>query len=333
MSIEEQRKRKIVFSMAVTKTVEVILRAVISVNQFSFYEAVAGWISGCYEFIPMSIVGSDRREPMEFEWKNFPGFIPSQILAEIQNMMTEFFYVNLNNSEDRIIFMSMYNDTVYGGEQGNKDMCVLRILQNCSRLSEKIRARTLVVSWAWIQKSSGTELIRTQPNGEWDRVAEDMMLIFSESGHPVFRAILCFGTMRFEKQREGTTCLFTSVATTTPLNWFFARSLSVNQLSINGAVADMCDELACRISGCSLSTGIIVAQNNPETMVIPTELSTTNKTPMTNDNVQGKLAARLRTKIRKSSRSSSFDPTVLQCWYHEDCGERTVCHDPRRCGT
>ena len=25
------------------------------------------------------------------------------------------------------------------------------------------------------------------PNGKWDRVAEDMMLNFSESGHPVFR--------------------------------------------------------------------------------------------------------------------------------------------------
>ena len=26
-----------------------------------------------------------------------------------------------------------------------------------------------------------------KPNGEWDRVAEDMMINFSESGHPVFR--------------------------------------------------------------------------------------------------------------------------------------------------
>ena len=26
-----------------------------------------------------------------------------------------------------------------------------------------------------------------KPSGEWDRVAEDMMINFSESGHPVFR--------------------------------------------------------------------------------------------------------------------------------------------------
>ena len=31
-----------------------------------------------------------------------------------------------------------------------------------------------------------------KPNGKWDRVAEDMMLNFSESGHPVFRGSIAF---------------------------------------------------------------------------------------------------------------------------------------------
>ena len=65
----------------------------------------------------------------------------------------------------------------------------------------------------------------------------------------------------------------------------FRTNISVNQLSIYGAVADMCDELDCRISGSSERSGELVAQNNLETMVMPTELSTTNKTPRTNDNV------------------------------------------------
>ena len=70
---------------------------------------------------------------------------------------------------------------------------------------------------------------------------------------------------------------------------FLRTIFSVNQLSIYGAVANMCDELACRISACSESTGKLVAQNNSETMVMPTEFSTTNKTPRTNDKVQGNL--------------------------------------------
>ena len=65
--------------------------------------------------------------------------------------------------------------------------------------------------------------------------------------------------------------------------------ITVNQLSIYGAVADMCDELACRISGRPDRTGELVAQDNPEIMVIPTELSTTNKSPRTGDDVQGNL--------------------------------------------
>ena len=65
--------------------------------------------------------------------------------------------------------------------------------------------------------------------------------------------------------------------------------ISVNQLSIYGTVADMCDELACSISDCAARTGEPVAQDNPETTVIPTELMTTNKSPRSDENVQGNL--------------------------------------------
>ena len=76
---------------------------------------------------------------------------------------------------------------------------------------------------------------------------------------------------------------------------------SVNRLNIYGGVADMCDEAACGISGCS--------------------------------ECARKLVAKLRALISKPSRSSSTDQLVLQCWYHEDRGEDTVFHDPRRCET
>ena len=55
------------------------------------------------------------------------------------------------------------------------------------------------------------------------------------------------------------------------------------------AVADICDEPTLRISGNSESTGKTVAQNKTETMVTPTELSTTNKNAWTNDNLPGNL--------------------------------------------
>ena len=65
--------------------------------------------------------------------------------------------------------------------------------------------------------------------------------------------------------------------------------ISVNQLSVYGAVADMCDELASRISDCSESTGRLVDEDKSETMVVPTDLSTTTKPLLTNETVQGDL--------------------------------------------
>ena len=65
--------------------------------------------------------------------------------------------------------------------------------------------------------------------------------------------------------------------------------ISANQLSVHRALADACDKLVWRISGCSESTGKFVAQKNSETTVMPTDLSTTNKKPRTNETVQGNL--------------------------------------------
>ena len=103
------------------------------------------------------------------------------------------------------------------------------------------------------------------------------MINFSESGHPVFR-----GSSALERGALRKKCLYT-------VEMVLRTVISVNQLSIYGAVADMCDELTWRISGCSENTGKPVVQNNSETMVKPTELSTTNKTPRTNEKVQGNL--------------------------------------------
>ena len=114
------------------------------------------------------------------------------------------------------------------------------------------------------------------------------MINFSESGHPVFRGsnALDRGALR-SKGKGNLSIHFCGDEDTAEV--VLRTIISVNQLSIYGAVAHMCDELAWRISGCSESTGKLVAQNNLETMVMPTEVSTTNKTPWTNEKVQGNL--------------------------------------------
>ena len=97
------------------------------------------------------------------------------------------------------LHINVQRHSMVGRRKGRNVYCEF---QNCGRSCEKIRGRSLVVSWAWIRKEVVRNTHTYKPNGEWDRVAEDMMLNFSETGHPVFPDIQCFGTTRFEKQKE-----------------------------------------------------------------------------------------------------------------------------------
>ena len=84
---------------------------------------------------------------MESRWSSSGRFSQDslllQILAEIQNMMTEI-KCEPEQLPGRIIFMSMYNDIVRGEKKETK--IVYCEFLNCSRICEKIRARPLAVS-------------------------------------------------------------------------------------------------------------------------------------------------------------------------------------------
>ena len=63
-------------------------------------------------------------KPIKFEWKNFPGSTTLQILAEIQNMKSEY-NVNLSNSQDGS--SSCQCTTTLSGEKKETKTCVFRL--------------------------------------------------------------------------------------------------------------------------------------------------------------------------------------------------------------
>ena len=77
-----------------------------------------------------------------------------------------------------------------------------------------------------------------KPQGECDRIAELVMIQFSESKHPVFRSTSPFSRGVLQKQRWWK--MFNTLLRT-QLKLFFEQ-IFVNQLSIYGAVSDLCDE-------------------------------------------------------------------------------------------
>ena len=52
-------------------------------------------------------------EPMEFEWNIFPGFTTLQLVDEVLKFMK---MSDPAQFEGRIIFMSMFNDIIWGSE-------------------------------------------------------------------------------------------------------------------------------------------------------------------------------------------------------------------------
>ena len=87
-----------------------------------------------------------------------------------------------------------------------------------------------------------------------------MIIKFGESGHPVFRATspLSRGTL---KSKRGGKLSFHFCADGETIETFFSTIISVNQLSIYGAVSDLCEEY----STCQTSTGrpVMVGQSDP----------------------------------------------------------------------
>ena len=135
-------------------------------------------------------------------------------------------------------FMSMIND-ISCDRNDNKDEC-LKNAQLCEDIWEKIWYWTMVIHWTRFWKRSGI-LPRTSPQGAWDNIAEQMLLEFAKSGLPIFRATThCPSVSPKAKGEKKLSIHFTADQDT--IDTIYRIILSVNQLSIYGAVAAICDE-------------------------------------------------------------------------------------------
>ena len=98
----------------------------------------------------------------------------------------------------------------------------------------------------WSFLGPGTEkkwysISEDSPQGEWDQMAEKMMVTLAESGHPVFRATSPLSRGQL-KSKGGRKLSIHCCAEQETITTVFSTIASVNQLSLYGAVADMCEE-------------------------------------------------------------------------------------------
>ena len=137
----------------------------------------------------------------------------------------------------RILFMSMFND-ISCDRYDSKDEC----LKNASFV-KTFAGRFGIGQWSFIGPGSEKKWYSSEnsPQGAWDHIAEEMLLEFAESGHPTFRATTPLSRGQLKSKGRGTLS-FHFTADQDTVDTIYHIILSVNQLSVCGAVAAICEE-------------------------------------------------------------------------------------------
>ena len=137
----------------------------------------------------------------------------------------------------RILFMSMFNDISCDGK-GNKEECLAN-----ARVVKVLAKKFGIGQWLFIGPGSEKKWYSAEisAQGAWDHIAEEMLLEFAESGHPTFRATTPLSRGILKSKGHGKLSIHFAADELT-IETIFRIIISVNQLSIYGAVANTCEE-------------------------------------------------------------------------------------------
>ena len=128
----------------------------------------------------------------------FPGFTTLELCTEFQELMSEM-SIQPEDFTRRIIFMSMFNDISWRSKD-NEQEC-----EFSAQLVSMYAERFSPGRWSFLGPGSEKKWYSTRidrPQGEWDRVAELMMIKFAESGHPIFPCYEPTVTRNAQKHRR-----------------------------------------------------------------------------------------------------------------------------------
>ena len=199
------------------------------------WEQRLGWLKSSQNYRNFDRIDG---EPMEFEWNIFQGYNTLQLNEEVKSLLCrlgetpEHFTV-------RILFMSMFND-MSCGTKDNEEEC----LGNARHVSLYAR-RFGKGQWSFIGPGSEKKwycISEDSPQGVWDNIAERMLVEFAESGCPIFRATTPLSRGQLQSKGHGKLSIHFAADQET-IETIFRIIVSANQLSLYGAVAEMCEKM------------------------------------------------------------------------------------------
>ena len=141
--------------------------------------------------------------------------------------------------------MSTFNNISCDGK-GNKEEC----LEN-ARVVKVLAKKFGIGQWSFIGPGSEKKwyfMEENSPQGIRDHIADEMLLEFADSGHPIFRATTPWSRGILKSEGHGKLSIhFTADYPT--IETVFRISISVNQVSVYGAVAAVCEEFETHQDG------------------------------------------------------------------------------------
>ena len=123
--------------------------------------------------------------------------------------------------------------------KGNKDECLAN-----GGVGKVLARKFGVGQWSFTGPGSEKKWYSAEnsPQGAWENIAEEMLLEFAESGHPTFRATTPLSRGQLKSKGHGKLSIHFAADQDT-IDTIYRIILSVNQLSVYGAVAAVCEEL------------------------------------------------------------------------------------------
>ena len=149
----------------------------------TFWEDMLTWFKSSSQYRALDTIVC---EPMEFEWNIFPGFTTLELVREVQEFLSKMSkqpeeFTGRNQSSCRCSMTFFDGDLKAMNRNANlTPTSFLFVREDFHQVDGSVLGPGSEKKWYSTHES--------KPQGEWDRVAELMMIKFSESGHPVFRS-------------------------------------------------------------------------------------------------------------------------------------------------
>ena len=170
-------------------------------------------------------------EPTEFEWNIFPGFTTLQLCGKVTDLLS-------NLGETPETFTGRILNDISCDRKGNEEECLAN-----ARVVKVLAKKFGIGQRSFIGPGSEKRWYSAEENssqGAWDHIADEMLLEFAENILFSVHRHHCPGVSSKAKDTEKLSIHFTADYST--IETIFRIIVSANQLSLYGAVANMCEE-------------------------------------------------------------------------------------------